>query len=412
MTNNQIDKPAIKYVLQNAIPLIEAARHGKLKGGVPKPPGGVRFVESWYCPAGRKGPVEQQKGARLTASGKVEPAYWRFQTPKSREGAKFTFGNYGLMVIRGRMVDNIVTPMVSQSPGSEPRLVLHVGPVPGKTSGRSRTGTELHEHGWRLAAPSTVYIPRRGDEEGWKTRDFEAHLSWWLMKAGIAGPDVEASFKRYVNGLWKDPLSPGVGLGCAFDGNFKAPLSPLSLKAYVTFQRKLSFVHQEPRLANRPGVAPGDVNETQAEALERLGELEPGELEDSKYKRDVIHGLCDSNQAVQVPEYPAKVRDMAYYLGIGERMLYRHADQGLVPCEIIEGKRGREFFFLENHEQELTEFYCRREQRKRTLDAWQLARGVGEKAAREWLSWNIKKGVTLDELERRAGEELKKKVAK
>jgi len=284
MTKQQVSLEAIKYVSRSAIDLIEAAREGTAPDLLKrKPPRGVRFIEAWYCPEGPRGPIKPQKGTKLTASGEVQDAYWRMQFPKPREGAEFQFGDFVLHVVRGRKLDSRVVPVRVQEPGKPPRLALYVGWSPNDSQSiRAKTRAEKKELEWsRYDALMTCYIPRAGEEEGWSPEDLDAQIAWWAAKKKIASPETDAFLERYANSVW-----PGHGASVLFDenqGSFKAPLSPLAAKAYISVMR---------RLPDRPDEPSSEIT------------------------------------------FPAKPEDMVRVLeefGIGVRMIYRDAEAGKIP---------------------------------------------------------------------------------
>lgn len=373
MTEHQIDIAAIRYVSKKVKLFIDAPRHqfsdsvgfsdfdDLLAEGEKC---GVRFVNAFFCPAGEKGPVQPQEGLKLTSTGTFKKASWQIQAPWSREGAEFKFGNLPLRIIRGLALESRLVPVRMQEPGRAPRLVLYWGMFPGESSSsKHKTQVAFQELKWRRNAPATVYVPRVDMEQGWSNDDLSAQIAWWASSGGIAASDTDRFIKRYANRIWP----PGEdktehGPSCLFDGSFKAPLSPLAIKAHVSYCRRLSLARRDPSVETT---------------------------------------------------YPAKVNDMAYrlntiyHLDIGERMLYRDAEAGNIPCEIIEGIRGREIFFHEDQEPQIEAYYQERRQRKAIIAGWKKARGITDNAAREWVRTRLQLGETLDDLEKIVRDKLK-----
>lgn len=255
------------------------------------------------------------------------------------------FAGFNIRFCRGRAIDQYEGDFTGGSwayaKSSDGKLTISIIEEPhGRPSGKKRAKFELSLVD---AMVPTVFLPDRGAEAGWTREELKAQVCWWTIREGIGAADVSQFLTRYADRIWRDH-----GAAHLFDGSFKAPLSPLALKAHISFYRRLSVVTDAP--------------------ASRLS-------------------------------YPARVRDMAYHLGVGERMLYRHAARGLIPSEISRGRRGREFLFLKAQEPRLVEFYREREQRKAILAGWKRARGVSDSAAREWVRWRLRRGDTLDQLE-------------
>jgi hypothetical protein len=340
MQSQQVTLRSIEYVSENATSLTDAAVNGEAIS-IPSAPPDVRFVRSWYCPPGEKGPATKQEGVELLPSGEVKKAFWRYQAPMSREGAEFSMRGVKVIVSRGRALDNRLTPVVVQESGKPPRLVLYAGAVPGESK-RKQSKAEASSAEWKKWAWS-CYIPRRENMQGWTTNDLKAQLCWWASKWGKADKKAEGFITRHANGVW-----PGEGPGQLFDGYFKAPLSPLAIKAYIRHKRLLSNARTTP-------------------------------------STDLV--------------FPAKILDVSHHLGIPLRTMYYDASKGKIPCEVVEGPKGHEYFILEKHIPGVKNYYYERDRRRAILAGWKKARGCGDTGAREWMRSRLLRGQTLDELE-------------
>ncbi|MCG2796628.1 MAG: hypothetical protein L6427_12365 [Actinomycetia bacterium] len=311
MTIHQIGIEAVEYAVRATVPLQEWLEHGGQPPGIEN-----RADVSFFY-------TRRDNGLSLVVG----------------------FDGFKIEVRRGRVVDLHSGDFTGESwayakTSKEGYTISVIEEPHGKPTGKKLTRFELSLVD---AIGPTVYIPKKGKEPGWTLKDLEAQICWWILWSGLGGPGVEKFLTRYANRIWKDQ-----GPAHLFDGSFKAPLSPLALKAHISYYRRLSVISGEP-----------------ASPL----------------------------------SYPAKIRDMSYHLGVGERMLYRHAEAGLIPCEVYQGQRGRQFFFLEEHEPRLVEFYRERVQRKAIIAGWKKARGVSDAAAREWVRWHLRRGDTLDQME-------------